>query len=174
MAAVEQALATASIEGDRPTFREDHADLQVEVQVEVLDPVIAVAPGGRARLRLSRNCVASEIRGEAQVISPYDTWGYLPWTQGFAVAVGGETALRSPSRRPLPRPARGGRSSRSCISAGRSTRSRSRSRSSPHDARTVTDPIRFGVLAWPQYTDWPSLLQVGRRVEELGYDALWT
>jgi alkanesulfonate monooxygenase SsuD/methylene tetrahydromethanopterin reductase-like flavin-dependent oxidoreductase (luciferase family) len=38
----------------------------------------------------------------------------------------------------------------------------------------VTDPIRFGVLAWPQYTDWPSLLQVGRRVEELGYDALWT
>ena len=35
-------------------------------------------------------------------------------------------------------------------------------------------PIRFGVLAWPQYTDWRSLLQVGRRVEELGYDALWT
>jgi alpha-mannosidase len=96
VAAVERALATASIEGDRPTFREDHADLQVEeLQVEVLDPVIAVAPGGRARLRLSlRNCVASEIRGEAQVISPYDTWGYLhPWTQGFAVAVGGETAL---------------------------------------------------------------------------------
>ena len=38
----------------------------------------------------------------------------------------------------------------------------------------MVDPIRLGVLAWPQYTDWPSLLQVGRRVEELGYDALWT
>ena len=38
----------------------------------------------------------------------------------------------------------------------------------------MTDPLRFGVLAWPQYTDWPSLVQVGRRVDELGYDALWT
>jgi alkanesulfonate monooxygenase SsuD/methylene tetrahydromethanopterin reductase-like flavin-dependent oxidoreductase (luciferase family) len=38
----------------------------------------------------------------------------------------------------------------------------------------MADPIRFGVLAWPQYTDWQSLLQVGRRVDELGYDALWT
>jgi alkanesulfonate monooxygenase SsuD/methylene tetrahydromethanopterin reductase-like flavin-dependent oxidoreductase (luciferase family) len=38
----------------------------------------------------------------------------------------------------------------------------------------MTDPLRFGVLAWPQYTDWQSLLRVGRRVEELDYDALWT
>jgi alkanesulfonate monooxygenase SsuD/methylene tetrahydromethanopterin reductase-like flavin-dependent oxidoreductase (luciferase family) len=34
--------------------------------------------------------------------------------------------------------------------------------------------IRLGVLAWPQYTDWASLMRVGRRVEELGYDALWS
>ena len=38
----------------------------------------------------------------------------------------------------------------------------------------MIDPLRLGVLAWPQYTDWASLLQVGRRVDELGYDALWT
>lgn len=38
----------------------------------------------------------------------------------------------------------------------------------------MTGPLRLGVLAWPQYTDWASLVQVGRRVEELGYDALWT
>jgi alkanesulfonate monooxygenase SsuD/methylene tetrahydromethanopterin reductase-like flavin-dependent oxidoreductase (luciferase family) len=38
----------------------------------------------------------------------------------------------------------------------------------------VTGPIRLGILAWPQYTDWPALLEVGRRVDELGYDALWT
>jgi alkanesulfonate monooxygenase SsuD/methylene tetrahydromethanopterin reductase-like flavin-dependent oxidoreductase (luciferase family) len=38
----------------------------------------------------------------------------------------------------------------------------------------MTDQIRFGVLAWPQYTDWPTLVQVGRRVDQLGYDALWT
>ena len=34
--------------------------------------------------------------------------------------------------------------------------------------------MRFGVLAWPQYTDWPSLARVARRVDGLGYDALWT
>ncbi|MFN2483683.1 MAG: TIGR03560 family F420-dependent LLM class oxidoreductase [Candidatus Limnocylindria bacterium] len=34
--------------------------------------------------------------------------------------------------------------------------------------------IKFGILACPQYTDWPALKAVGTRVEELGYDALWT
>jgi alkanesulfonate monooxygenase SsuD/methylene tetrahydromethanopterin reductase-like flavin-dependent oxidoreductase (luciferase family) len=34
--------------------------------------------------------------------------------------------------------------------------------------------LKLGVLPWPQYTDWESLEQVGRRVEELGYDSLWT
>ena len=35
-------------------------------------------------------------------------------------------------------------------------------------------PLRFGVLAWNQYTDWPALETVGRRADELGYDSLWT
>jgi alkanesulfonate monooxygenase SsuD/methylene tetrahydromethanopterin reductase-like flavin-dependent oxidoreductase (luciferase family) len=34
--------------------------------------------------------------------------------------------------------------------------------------------IKFGILAWNQYTDWPSLERVGMRVDELGYDSLWT
>lgn len=34
--------------------------------------------------------------------------------------------------------------------------------------------VKFGILAWNQYTDWPALEQVGIRVEELGYDSLWT
>jgi alkanesulfonate monooxygenase SsuD/methylene tetrahydromethanopterin reductase-like flavin-dependent oxidoreductase (luciferase family) len=34
--------------------------------------------------------------------------------------------------------------------------------------------IRLGILAWPQYTDWASLMLVGQRVDQLGYDALWT
>ncbi len=34
--------------------------------------------------------------------------------------------------------------------------------------------MKLGVLAWNQYTDWPALLEVGRRVDELGYDSLWT
>jgi alkanesulfonate monooxygenase SsuD/methylene tetrahydromethanopterin reductase-like flavin-dependent oxidoreductase (luciferase family) len=38
----------------------------------------------------------------------------------------------------------------------------------------MAETVRLGVLAWPQYTDWPALLRVGQRVDELGYDALWT
>ena len=38
----------------------------------------------------------------------------------------------------------------------------------------VANGIRVGVLPWGQYTDWPSLRDVGRRADELGYDSLWT
>ena len=34
--------------------------------------------------------------------------------------------------------------------------------------------IKVGVLPWGQQTDWPSLLHVGARADELGYDSLWT
>jgi alkanesulfonate monooxygenase SsuD/methylene tetrahydromethanopterin reductase-like flavin-dependent oxidoreductase (luciferase family) len=34
--------------------------------------------------------------------------------------------------------------------------------------------IKAGVLAWNQYTDWPSLEHIGSVVDELGYDSLWT
>ena len=38
----------------------------------------------------------------------------------------------------------------------------------------MTNQIKVGVLAFPQYTDWPSLQRIGQRVDELGYDSLWT
>ncbi len=34
--------------------------------------------------------------------------------------------------------------------------------------------IRIGALCWNQYTDWPSLLEAGRRAERVGFDTLWT
>jgi alkanesulfonate monooxygenase SsuD/methylene tetrahydromethanopterin reductase-like flavin-dependent oxidoreductase (luciferase family) len=34
--------------------------------------------------------------------------------------------------------------------------------------------VKFGALCWNQYTDWPALLEAGRRVDRLGYDSLWT
>jgi alkanesulfonate monooxygenase SsuD/methylene tetrahydromethanopterin reductase-like flavin-dependent oxidoreductase (luciferase family) len=37
----------------------------------------------------------------------------------------------------------------------------------------VTD-LRLGILPWSQSATWPELLDVGRRVERLGYDHLWT
>ena len=143
----------------------------------MLDPVIAVAPGGRARLRLSSgNCVASEIRGEAQVISPYDTWGLPPPVdpgfRGRRRRGDGAPITVAP---PVGTPAGSWWALIKIMYFGRALYTESIPvQVLPSDARTVTDPIRFGVLAWPQYTDWPSLLQVGRRVEELGYDALWT
>lgn len=38
----------------------------------------------------------------------------------------------------------------------------------------MNDEIRLGALCWNQYTDWPSLLEAGRRAERLGYYSLWT
>jgi alkanesulfonate monooxygenase SsuD/methylene tetrahydromethanopterin reductase-like flavin-dependent oxidoreductase (luciferase family) len=38
----------------------------------------------------------------------------------------------------------------------------------------VTAQLKVGVLGFPQYTDWASLMDVGKTVEDLGYDALWT
>jgi len=34
--------------------------------------------------------------------------------------------------------------------------------------------IKFGALCWNQYTDWPSLLAAGERIDRLGFDSLWT
>jgi alkanesulfonate monooxygenase SsuD/methylene tetrahydromethanopterin reductase-like flavin-dependent oxidoreductase (luciferase family) len=36
------------------------------------------------------------------------------------------------------------------------------------------DMVLFGANCWNQYTDWPSLLEAGRRADRLGYDSLWT
>ncbi|HEY7591127.1 MAG TPA: LLM class flavin-dependent oxidoreductase [Candidatus Limnocylindrales bacterium] len=38
----------------------------------------------------------------------------------------------------------------------------------------MANSIKVGVLPWGQRVDWPSLLDVGRRADELGYDSLWT
>ncbi len=40
------------------------------------------------------NSAASEIRGEAQILSPLETWTTIrPWTQGFTVEPGGRTTI---------------------------------------------------------------------------------
>jgi len=39
----------------------------------------------------------------------------------------------------------------------------------------MTEPsLKLGALCWNQYTDWPSLLEAGRRADRLGFDSLWT
>ena len=34
--------------------------------------------------------------------------------------------------------------------------------------------VTIGALCWNQYTDWPALLEAGKRADALGYDTLWT
>jgi alkanesulfonate monooxygenase SsuD/methylene tetrahydromethanopterin reductase-like flavin-dependent oxidoreductase (luciferase family) len=34
--------------------------------------------------------------------------------------------------------------------------------------------LRLGILPWPQATDWPSFEAAARRIEDLGYDHVWT
>jgi alkanesulfonate monooxygenase SsuD/methylene tetrahydromethanopterin reductase-like flavin-dependent oxidoreductase (luciferase family) len=38
----------------------------------------------------------------------------------------------------------------------------------------VSAPIRLGMLAWNQYTDWPAMRAAAVRADQLGYDDLWT
>jgi hypothetical protein len=74
----------------------DHSAGVAEVDLEVLTPGLRLAPGERGELlvRLTSG-LASEMHGEAQLVSPFGTWELLgPWTQGFSVAPGASTVLR--------------------------------------------------------------------------------
>ena len=39
---------------------------------------------------------------------------------------------------------------------------------------TAPSDVKLGILLWSQATDWPSFERGARRVDELGYDSLWT
>ena len=45
---------------------------------------------------------------------------------------------------------------------------------SAHARRYLVTDLKLGALCWNQYTDWPSLLEAGRRADRLGYETLWT
>ena len=95
--AVERAMATAGVDPGSGGLAHAGArhDPGGELLVELRSGEIAVAPGDDEALTVSlRNLAASEIRGEAQVLSPLETWSTItPWTQGFTVEPGRETTL---------------------------------------------------------------------------------
>ncbi len=40
------------------------------------------------------NRTSGELRGEAQLVSPFETWPYAtPWVQGFTVPAGGQAQV---------------------------------------------------------------------------------
>jgi alpha-mannosidase len=98
---IERALRTAGI-GSNVDQAVDgsgdgvaHAEPGGELVAEVLTPRISLTAGEAAELRVSlRNLAASEIRGEAQILSPHETWPVIsPWTQGFSVGPGATESL---------------------------------------------------------------------------------
>ena len=66
-----------------------------ELEVELIDRDVRLRAGERGTVEVRlRNLARSEIRGEAQIVSPHETWPAItPWTQGFTVAPGKTTTV---------------------------------------------------------------------------------
>jgi hypothetical protein len=82
---------------DSPLVRELGIDeVGDELVAELLADDIRVVAGERVTVKLLlRNDASSEIRGEAQLLSPHETWPFMgPWSQGFVVGGGAEVTLR--------------------------------------------------------------------------------
>jgi alpha-mannosidase len=67
-----------------------------EVELAVLTPELRTAPGGRGELLVSvTSRVASEVHGEAQLVSPFGTWEVLsPLAQSFSATPQEPAVLR--------------------------------------------------------------------------------
>ena len=74
----------------------DFIAVAAEFDLAVLTPEVRLAPGGWDELAVSvTSRVASELHGEAQLLSPFGTWSMLaPPTQGFSVMPQTPTVLR--------------------------------------------------------------------------------
>jgi hypothetical protein len=74
----------------------DYAAGAAEADVAVLTPQLRLTPGSQGELQVRvTSGLASELHGEAQLISPFGSWEMLgPWAQGFSIAPGASTVLR--------------------------------------------------------------------------------
>jgi hypothetical protein len=76
-----------------------HSDVMAlagEADLELAAPELRLAPGesGELVVRISSH-LASQLRGEAQLVSPVGTWQATgPWTQPVTVAPGGDATVR--------------------------------------------------------------------------------
>jgi hypothetical protein len=77
-------------------LQSDVMALADEAELTVLTPAVRLGPGesGELAVRVASR-LASELRGEVQLISPVGTWqATAPWTQPVTVSPGGEATLR--------------------------------------------------------------------------------
>jgi hypothetical protein len=96
-AALARAMRTAGIDTESNGSAPAPTDVAIggEIEVELLTGPVELRAGdvGSIQVRL-RNLARSEIRGEAQLVSPHETWPALrPWAQGFAVRPGEDATV---------------------------------------------------------------------------------
>ncbi len=74
-----------------------------EVELAVLTPELRLAPGDEGQLQVRvTNALASFLRGEAQLVSPWGSWPLLgDWTQGFGIPPQASATLKFPVKVPL-------------------------------------------------------------------------
>ena len=74
----------------------DFSAAAAEVELAVLTPELRLAPGGRDEVLVSvTSQLASEVHGEAQLVSPFGSWDMLsPPAQGFSVTPREPAVLR--------------------------------------------------------------------------------
>jgi hypothetical protein len=78
-----------------PLYVADQQKLAAELDLALLTPQLRLRPGERGEIAVRLgNTTAAQIRGEAQLVSPFGSWAEArPWTQGFAAEPGGELTL---------------------------------------------------------------------------------
>ena len=74
----------------------DYAATAAELDLAMLTPELRLPPGGQGEILVRvTSGLASELHGEAQLVSPFGTWDMLgPLAQGFRLAPGTSTVLR--------------------------------------------------------------------------------
>ena len=74
----------------------DYAATAAELDLAMLTPELRLPPGGQGEILVRvASGLASELHGEAQLVSPFGTWDMLgPLAQDFSLAPGTSTVLR--------------------------------------------------------------------------------
>jgi hypothetical protein len=74
----------------------DEQATAAELEITVASRELVLRPGGHGEVAVRlANGTAAGLRGEAQLVSPFGSWGQArPWTQGFAVGPGQDVTLR--------------------------------------------------------------------------------
>jgi hypothetical protein len=86
----------------------DVAALAGEADLEVLTPALSLAPGAQGQVKVAvTNRLGSELRGEAQLLSPFGSWeavapwdSIAPWIQSVRPGPGETAQLEFPVRIP--------------------------------------------------------------------------